>query len=415
MRGPIARATLRTSVVLFVRLLAQAGTLLLIARLLGPELFGAFAGVAALAVLLGGASTFGMHLVLLREMSRSLRRRGDVLPMALGTTVVCGTALLLLFVFVAWLALEPLDIGLNVVLCIGVAELLIQPLMALIGVDYQARGKIERSQLCLNMPLLLRLGAAALIWIADAPHPLNTYAWAYLGSSALALVIGLHSLRYRWPRPARWQLVRRVEWRNASGFAVLNVTALGPTELDKALALRLLPLELAGVYSASARVIGAAVLPISALVISALPRLFRESEQARGGRLLRWIFAVSLAYGIAATIGLRLAAPLLEWLFGPKYQGISEILYWLTIAVPGMALRFAAGAALMARGSPWWRAGVETIGIAVLCVMAPLLISVYPIQAMPIALACAEWSMAVVGWSVLGSTLSRVHPGRATT
>ena len=50
MTGPIARGTLRTTFVPGLRLPVQAGTLLLVARMLGPQQFGAFAGVAALMV-----------------------------------------------------------------------------------------------------------------------------------------------------------------------------------------------------------------------------------------------------------------------------------------------------------------------------------------------------------------------------
>ena len=63
MQGPIARGTIRTSFVLGLRLLVQADMLLIVARMLGPHQFGAFAGVAALAVILGTLLTFGIHLV----------------------------------------------------------------------------------------------------------------------------------------------------------------------------------------------------------------------------------------------------------------------------------------------------------------------------------------------------------------
>ena len=45
MTGPIARGTIRTTFVLGLRLLVQAGTLLIVARMLGPDQFGAFASV----------------------------------------------------------------------------------------------------------------------------------------------------------------------------------------------------------------------------------------------------------------------------------------------------------------------------------------------------------------------------------
>ena len=94
LNGPIARATIRTSFVLGLRLIVQAGTLLLVARMLGPEQFGAFAGVAALAMLLGVLASFGTTWILLSELTNSLKQRSPVLAYALPTTLICGIFLL---------------------------------------------------------------------------------------------------------------------------------------------------------------------------------------------------------------------------------------------------------------------------------------------------------------------------------
>ncbi len=95
-RGPITRGTILTSTVLGLRLVVQAGTLLIVARLLGPADFGAFAGITALAVVLGTLSTFGMQLVLMEEVSRDPAQRDQVLANALPVTLTLGTLLLVL-------------------------------------------------------------------------------------------------------------------------------------------------------------------------------------------------------------------------------------------------------------------------------------------------------------------------------
>ena len=97
MIGRIAASAIRTSAVLGLRLVVQAGSLLLVARLLGPQQFGTFAGVAALAVLLGTLATFGTHLVLIGEMAKDPARRVQVLAYAMPTTLVCGGILLAAF------------------------------------------------------------------------------------------------------------------------------------------------------------------------------------------------------------------------------------------------------------------------------------------------------------------------------
>ncbi|OIQ85304.1 polysaccharide biosynthesis protein [mine drainage metagenome] len=397
--GPIASATLRTSAVLGLRLVVQAGTLLLVARLLGPHGFGAFAGVAALAVMLGTLSTFGTHIVLLAEVSREPQRRAAVLPFALSTTLICGSLLFALYLLLATTLLGEAGIGLNVLVALGLAELILQPLLNLPGAEHQGHGRIATSQLLITLPLALRLLAAGTVWLLHPADPLRAYAWGYLGASALALLIATLSLRQAWPALRDWPLPRLAELRHAAGYAVLNLTATGPTELDKTLALKLLPLAAAGVYAAGARVIGALTLPVIAMMLAAMPRLFREgqTDRTRSAHLLRLVFAAALGYSLLLAAALWIAAPLFDLLFGPRYQAIGETIRWLTLAVPGMALRIAAGGVLMALGKPWMRVGFEVGGLFLLIIGACFLTPDLHQAGMAIALAIAETGMAVAG------------------
>ena len=400
MKGPIARATLRTSAVLGLRLFVQAGTLLLVARLLGPHDFGAFAGVAALAVMLGTLSTFGTHIVLLAEVSREPQRRASVLPFVLSTTLICGSALFALYLLLATTLLGEAGIGIDVLVALGLAELILQPLLNLPGAEHQGHGRIATSQLLITLPLALRLLAAGTVWLLHPVDPLRDYAFGYLGASALALGIATLSLRQAWPALRDWRLPRLAELRHAAGYAVLNLTATGPAELDKTLALKLLPLAAAGVYAAGARVIGALTLPVIAMMLAAMPRLFREgqTDRARSARLLRRVFAVALGYSLLLAAALWVAAPLFDLLFGPRYRGIDTTIRWLTLAVPGMALRIAAGGALMALGRPWMRVGFEAVGLVGLLIISTALVARLGLTGMPLALAFAEWIMAILGW-----------------
>ena len=403
MRGPIARATMRTSAVLGLRLLAQAGTLLVVARMLGPQHYGAFAGIAALAVLMGTLSTFGTHLVLLREVSREPQQRAHVLPFALTTTLLCGSALLALYLLLSLTLFHAAGIAASVLIALGITELLLQPLLNLPAAELQGQGRIATSQVFITLPLALRLCAALLVWVWQPADPLAAYAWGYLAASALTLLAAQRSLQQAWPALRTWRLPRRAELRDAAGYAVLNTTATGPAELDKTLAATLLPLAVAGVYAAGARVIGALTLPVIAMMLSAMPRLFREaaSDAQRTRHLLRWLFAAALGYSLLLAAVLWLAAPLFDWLFGARYHGLGDTLRWLTLAVPGMALRITAGSVLMTLGKPWMRVGFEVVGLLVLSIAAFTLIASGVGEAMPIALACGEWSMALLGGIML--------------
>lgn len=409
-KGPIALATLRTSAVLALRLVVQAGTLLLVARMLGPEQFGGFVGVAALAVMLGTLSTFGTHLVLLGAMSKNPANRAQILPYALPTTLLCGGALLIAFMLICTQLLHASGVSWGGLLALGVAEVLLMPLSALAVVEVLAAEHTARSQLLQTLPLALRLMAATLVaWLAPA-DPLTIYAYGYCMATAIGLTAVLGCLPQRWPHPRVWCRPSRQELREAASYAALNISAIGPAELDKTLAIRLLPLPVAGLYAAGARVVGAVTLPVIALMLSALPRLFREGQEQpqRTARLLRWIFGATALYGVGLAVGLWLCTPLFAWLLGEKYTGVGEVIRWLCLAVPGMALRIAAGNVLMALGRPWMRAGFEVAGLVTLSVAAILLTAYWGMHGMALALVCSEWAMALLGgWLVVRVRCSR--------
>lgn len=398
-QGPIARGTIRTSFVLGLRLVVQAGTLLLVARLLGPREYGAFAGVAALAVMLGTLATFGTHLVLLGEVSREPARRKDVLAYAMPFTLLCGGALLVIYLLICTFALREAGVPIKVLVAIGITETLLQPLFGLPAAEHLALGRIARSQLLTTLPLALRLAAAAAVFLLRPAEPLAAYGYGYFFASFIALAIATVTMPAPWPAPNFWRFPKAAELREAAGYAALNITATTPAELDKTLATKLLPLAASGLYAAGARVVGAATLPVVAMMLSALPRLFREGQDKseRTARLLRWVFAAALGYGVALAVALWFIAPVFVWLFGAKYHGIQHVIHWLCLAVPGMALRMVAGSVLMALGKPWMRVGFELAGLVVLVVAALLLIAYFGTAGMPLALVCSEWVMAMVG------------------
>jgi len=396
-RGPIALATLRTSAVLGLRLAVQAGNLLLLARLLGPQQFGAFAGVAALAVLLGTLSTFGTHLVLLGEMSKDPARRAQVLPYALPTTLLCGGMLLTVYMLLCmfWLSLK--GIPALLFLLIGTSEILLQPLLIFGVNELHASGHIARSQWLQMLPMILRLVMLCILSIWQPAQVLALYAWGYALASAIALTYDILHLAQPLPSIRGWRLPRSAELRHALGYAAIGISKAGPAELDKTLALRLLPHDAAGVYAAGARVVGAIALPVTAMTLSALPRLFREGHRREGTHLLAWMYGAATTYGATLAVLVWLAAPVFSSLFGAQYIGIGDVIRVLCIAIPAIALRLVAGNALMAMGTPWMRVVFEAIGLLVLTVASFLLTHKADIQAIPLALVCAEWAMAIFG------------------
>lgn len=404
LKGPIALGTIRTSFVLGLRLFIQAGTLLLVARMLGSEDFGAFAGIASLAMLLGALSTFGTNLILLGELSNDTAKRNSVLSYAIPTTFLCGGLLFAVYMVIAhWLLLGNSQPW-HVLLAIGIAEVLLQPLFSLMSAEHHALGRIARAQLMQNAPLVLRLIIAGIVFFLDLTSALDIYAGGYLIASVFALLLGAYYLPDRWPNWQCWYLPKVGEWRRSFGYAAINISRILPAELDKILAVKLLPMDTAGVYAAGARVVGAITLPVAALILSALPRLFREVNDlsTRTKNLLVWMYVATFICSFVLAAMLWLGAPLLEMMFGEQYQQMCEIIRWLCLAVPGISMRMISGSILVASGSINYRMLYELAGILLFLLLSITLVPKFGILGIVCSLVISEWAMAITGgWKTL--------------
>lgn len=397
--GPIAAATLQTSLVLGLRLVIQAGTILLVARLLGAEQFGIFAGITALAVILGTFSTFGTHLLFLAEISKQPSQRTNILSYAVPTTLLNGSILLIIYLAIAHVLFSQNQDFSLLIICIGFAEIILLPLFLFPVTEKLAHEKTAFSQLITIYPLLLRFLSTLAIILFVQDYILNTFAYAYLGVAIFSLLTVKLIKKDAWLNHKAWCIPTQEQLKESSGYATLALTAAGPTELDKILAATLLPLGVGGIYVAASRVIGAATLPVIALLLSAMPRLFRESDQkqVKNSRLSKWIFLSVFIYGISLTLCLFFITPLFEWLFGKDYKGLAEMLKWVSLAIPGLALRITAGSILMTLNHPWWRAGFEFSGILCMISTSLLFIQNFGDIGMALAVACSEWLMAIIG------------------
>lgn len=396
--GPITKSTLRTSFVLGIRLLVQAGTLLLVARLLGASDYGLFAGIAALAVLIGTFSTFGTHLVLLGEVSKSPALCTQILSYAIPTTLIFSSILFLLYIGICSFLFYNLSPSLIVIICIGLTEIILLPLFLLSTIEELALGKTAKSQLLVIFPLALRTCAVGLVFLVNSSEPLILFSWLYLGTALIALFCRKFFKPNAWLRPKDWRLANKQELKNSAGYAALAITAAGPSEMDKMLAVKLLPLGMSGVYVAAARVMGAVALPIMALLLAALPKLFRTHNAPANSfsQLNVWILITVLIYGLVISGFLWWIAPWIELVFGSHYHGMTDLLRYLCYVIPFLLLRISLANILMSMDKPWLRALIEALGMVILVLSAVIFSSYFSVLGIIFALAVSEATMAIL-------------------
>ena len=373
----------------------QAATLLLLVSVLGPEEFGLYAGVGATAVLVGTLATFGTHLTLLRDVSRNLSA-DSLLSRTLGTTLFCSLVLFAVYVPLVHLYLPALsDIG-WLVLGFGISEILLQPFILVAAMELHGRGKVASSQLLLMQPLFIRLLSIFIIWNLQLDNGLAWYLPCHILATLfpLAFVVALASAP-QWRTPWNWTLVKRPEWRQLSGYALMSTSANGLAELDKVAATRFLSSEAAGIYSAGSRIVGSLVIPVIALVLAAMPRLFRaEAQSVR--KLHFWLFISAGLYGLTAAVGIAVISPWIESLLGDAYKGIGGVVYLLSFSVPAVSLRATAMNVLTTLERPWLRITLEIVGWCCIFVFAFFLFQQGVSSGMAIAIVVTEWLLAAV-------------------
>lgn len=398
-REHLGLSSLRTTVVLVLRLITLVATLMLVTRLLDASVYGDYVSVATLAVLLGllpnlGAGYIGMARAVHDEHAGAdIWRYGWPLTLCLG--VLLSLPYLIIAQRLAGGRIETIDM-----LLIAASELFAIPLIALLGSLFQAKHRVATGQIIAWLPLGGRVIAATAClavpaWKALHPFVLGQMIATFAGL-ALAIVVTSRFVRLG-ERP---RLPTRQEWRDGSSYAAMNLVAANPAEIDKVLAPLFLRDHLAGLYAAASRVMISAVMPVTALLLTSQPRLFEQAARpAAGTRPLHGIVAwASFGLGILAMIGLDLIAPIVPVFLGPSFTDVAMLLPWVSIALPFLCLRLAAGTVLAAQGKPLERLLFETFGVAALLPLLWLGAHVAQARGMGVALACAEAMMASLGW-----------------
>lgn len=389
----------------------RAGTqglvLILLARLLGPATYGSFAAASSLAVVLGILPNLGAGFVMLAHGTHSKTGAGDVWRYAWPSTVALGLILLLIYVPASWLLLHS-TLPIIVLLAIGSAELLSTPFAMISSFALQTREMVPMSQFVQWLPLGLRIAAIAPCFAAPPAERLITYAALQCITALLGASLGLWITTQRVALDWRPRMATLGELRSGISYAAMQLIAANPSELDKVIAIRAVGQYEAGIYTATARIMSAAVTPVTALLLSALPKLFQHANRpsADGPHLVGLIAKIALIWGCLSGVGLALISHILPILFGHSYVDTAKLMPWLAAVAPMLALRLCAGSILIAYGKPLERAAFELCGALILVGCILVLTPRNGVFGLAAALFIAETSMSIIGWALVWRRLS---------
>ncbi|GGO26472.1 lipopolysaccharide biosynthesis protein [Deinococcus humi] len=338
----------------------------LIARALGSAQYGSFVAVTALVAIVAPFASWGSGNLLIKHTVRDRRAFSTYWGAAVATTLTTSLALTLVVVAVAQLALPP-GLPLALLVLVALSDLLFARLIDVAGQAFQAFQRLDRTAALQLLPALVRLAAAALLFVLPVSKTALVWSSLFVVSTAISAACALVWVRrdLGWGPLSMRPVVR--EAREGGAFALSLSAQSIYNDIDKIMLARLVSTEAAGIYAAAYRIVDTAFTPVRSVLYAAYARFFQRGQAGLSGstafalQLLPWTGGYSLLVAGA----LWLAAPILPLLFGSDFAATSEVLRWLSPLVLLKTLHYFAADALTGAGYQGTRSVVQ-VAVAVL-------------------------------------------------
>ena len=413
------------------RALVQAGYVLVLARELGPDGFGALSAVLALVALAMPFTSLGAVHLMVRAVVREPAGAPGQLASATVVTAVGGavgtvvvTALGAAVLGGQVLGAQVLGAGpgtggatagtgtatltlLATIAALAAADLVGALLAELCGGLYSATGRMRRTASIQLAYSGLRLAGALALLVAPAAFTLGAWAAVYATLSLTGAAVLVVAVR-RDVGPARAVPSTYLhQWRDGLAFSIGLGSQAVHNDVDKAMLARITGAGAAGVYTAAYRLVDMAFVPVRALLSAAYPRFFAAGERGIAGTLAlaRSMAPVSLGYAVLAGAGLLLGAPLAPLLLGADYADVVPVLRGLALLPLLKVAHYLAADALTGAGLQGGRSAWQ-LGVAALAVVLNLaLIPTYGVTGAVVSSLACDAALTVALWGLVARRL----------
>jgi O-antigen/teichoic acid export membrane protein len=330
-KSGLLRDTTHLSIGMGFRLVIQAAYFVLIARSLGPDAYGGFVAVVAMAAILGPFSGMGTPNLFIKNVRSGKRDAAICWGNGLLLTIFSGTlfsALLLGLSYVFHMKTSPFVVS---IVCIS--DLILMKITELVVFGFAALDRMKQTSIQGVVVSLLRLvGIAALILFVHRVT-LNRWVLVYLLCSILGTIYAVWKGSQLWGLPKFQTAALLEDVSEGVFFSISNSATTVYNDIDKVMLSKLSDLAATGVYAAAYRIIDVSMTPVRSLVAAAYPQFFRRGV---GGVRATYPYALGLIskvalYGGFAFAGLWVFAPLLPHILGSKYEAVVPALRWLAL------------------------------------------------------------------------------------
>lgn len=358
-REGLVRDTTHLSIAQGLRLFIQGAYFVLIARSLGPDNYGTFVTLVAMAGILGPFSGMGTPNLFIKNVRSGKRESAVCWGNGLLLTILSGALFSLLMVATKYVL--HLSTGLFGLVIVCISDLVFAKVTELAAFGFAASNRMKDTSILTVIVSLLRLiGIAAMVVVL---HKVSLQQWTlvYLLTSVLGTLYVLFKGTQLWGRP-RFQLAAlREDVGEGVFFSISSSATTVYNDIDKVMLSKLSDFASTGIYGAAYRIIDVSMSPVRSLVGAAYPEFFRRGVNGMSAtyRYARSLISKSIIFGAVTFFGLWLCAPVLPHILGHQYEAAIPALRWLALIPFLRCIHVFLGDALSGAGFQRSRTGIQ--------------------------------------------------------
>lgn len=382
-----------------VRIALQLVWIIALARAIGAESYGVFAGMAGMAIILGNIVSTGYGTRMIQKAAHHADNFPEVWHATVSAIIVYALPLAAGYVLIASLLFPHSSSG-AMLASILLAELIFFPLIRASYHAFQATRKMNLSGAIISLVPASNLLAVLLFYLQSGTS-LTEYLILHCACASLAAIIAVISVHAHSSLSPRLIRLPRLSEFPVS-FSVMAFLDSASEMLDKAVILALTSSHITGIYAAAHRLAVVASAPIHAAAAATLPSLFQNERHGLDPtkRLASSLLMTTLAYGVLSTVCIWAIAPYLPLILGPSFTDAAEAVRYMALVPLGLALQYSGGAVLVAQSMHRERIFWQSAGIVITVMLLVLLAPRYGLNGVISSLYCSIFITATAMWGV---------------
>lgn len=414
----LAEDTLWSALLDMMAVIAALVSFRLFMLALPVESYGSFAALYGLVTTFSAITYSGPGLALIQRRFRYNQNLDEIQSAFLSLTIVAGAVSSVLAVGMALLVIE---LSFVEIVLVTLSELFANSIILVCSWLVQAAVGFPAMIRVRMVAVLLKLIAVPTLYYTDSLTIRNLGA-AYL---VLYTAFALWLIFVQLPRVGYNVAFRKPPkdaWRSSSVFAVPLAASQVQLDGDK-VALAAFGLRVdAGLYAAAYRVVMLGTLPLRVIGQAAFHRFLPSGEDGgpgyhlrRSAQLTSFMFGVGLAVAGAMYFMLYFAEPLIDRFIEAEYSEAKDIIPWLVLFIPLLAISGTPTNGLLGLGRAKERAMVYLSSALLSLVLYLILIPGGGWQGAVAATLISELYLAVVSWAAMIHYQRRADEERASS